>query len=255
MSVSNSLLNEFINSVMTQKNEKRSNISYGVLAELDGKKFVKLDGSNQLTPITEALGAENGDRVSVEIINHRAIVTGNFTEPPSSRYATSYLKTVNGGMLVGEIKDGSPIGNYLIIKNDGVLVSDQNGKILATFKGSELELGNAGTGVIRFCNDKVRLRSTSFGSSLEATGGTNGIRFIIANDIEHNDDGSEGVTGPRADIYMERDYSGVSITLSVAPTLFSNDRTVLKLSQNGINMYVPNGKNVTINNKKILTET
>lgn len=47
-------------------------------------KYVKIDGSESLTPINEVVDAKDGDRVLVAIQNHVATVLGNLTKPPSA---------------------------------------------------------------------------------------------------------------------------------------------------------------------------
>lgn len=159
MAISSSLLKNFVEEMTKKEEQKQMNVAYGTLSDINGEKFVKLDGSNQFTPITEALGAENGDRVKVEIVNHKAIVTGNFTEPPSSRYATSYLKTIDGGFLVGNIdQNGKPIGKYLIIKNDGFLLLDEDANVIASFSDDTIVLGQNGNAEISFCNGNGSIR-------------------------------------------------------------------------------------------------
>ena len=42
--------------------------------------YVQIDGSDTRTPVTTTSEARNGDRVTVLIKNHRAIITGNLTD-------------------------------------------------------------------------------------------------------------------------------------------------------------------------------
>ena len=49
------------------------------------KPFVKIDGSSELTPVTGVVDAQNDDRVLVNLTNHKAVIVGNFTFPPSAR--------------------------------------------------------------------------------------------------------------------------------------------------------------------------
>lgn len=51
----------------------------------EGNKYVVIDGSDQLTPISEVVDVESGDRVLVSIENHKATIIGNFTFSPSAR--------------------------------------------------------------------------------------------------------------------------------------------------------------------------
>lgn len=54
---------------------------FGTVTEYNGSKYVKLDGSDQLTPVTRTADVKTGDRVTVHIENHTATVTGNVSSP------------------------------------------------------------------------------------------------------------------------------------------------------------------------------
>lgn len=49
------------------------------------KPFVKIDGSSELTPVTGVVDSQNDDRVLVNLTDHKAVIVGNFTFPPSAR--------------------------------------------------------------------------------------------------------------------------------------------------------------------------
>lgn len=62
--------------------ENTDNTVYGtVKVYSDGTKAVVLDGSNIATPFETVTDAEDGDRVTVTIRNHKAVVTGNLSSP------------------------------------------------------------------------------------------------------------------------------------------------------------------------------
>lgn len=65
----------------TSKPTKSESIVYGQIVESDGVKKVRLDGSNIETPISATADTIVGERVTVMIKNHTAIVTGNITSP------------------------------------------------------------------------------------------------------------------------------------------------------------------------------
>lgn len=57
----------------------------GTASIVDGSYFVRLDGSEQLTPIASStVGMKTGDRVTVKIASHKATVTGNTTDPSAT---------------------------------------------------------------------------------------------------------------------------------------------------------------------------
>ena len=81
MSLSNELISEF---AKLTKNEKQTSVETtvnGTIVEYNGDKYVRLDGSDLLTPIQTTSSIKNDDRVVVLIKNHTATVMGNMTSP------------------------------------------------------------------------------------------------------------------------------------------------------------------------------
>lgn len=91
MAVSYDILSQFAKLVTKNKNNNTESTVYGTIIEdSDGNKYVKLDGSDQLTPLSDderplanssTANANAGERVSVLIKNHTATVTGNVSSP------------------------------------------------------------------------------------------------------------------------------------------------------------------------------
>lgn len=80
MNLPSELISQFVK-VTRNKKEKNERTVYGTIVEKDGKTYVKLDGSDELTPARTTVDMLNGERVIVMIKNHTAIVTGNITSP------------------------------------------------------------------------------------------------------------------------------------------------------------------------------
>ena len=80
MGLSNDLVSQFVQITQGEKENKETTV-YGTIVESNGGKYVRLDGSDLLTPISLAADAINGERVTVMIKNHTAIVTGNISSP------------------------------------------------------------------------------------------------------------------------------------------------------------------------------
>lgn len=57
---------------------------YGTYRVDSDGAYVQIDGSDTRTPVTTTSEARNGDRVTVLIKNHRAIITGNLTDPSTT---------------------------------------------------------------------------------------------------------------------------------------------------------------------------
>ena len=83
MALSNSLKSQFAkimsaSDVDTQTKKTRT----GTAVEYEGRIYVQLDGSDQLTPLADRIaGVKDGDRVTIEIENHSASLTGNLSDP------------------------------------------------------------------------------------------------------------------------------------------------------------------------------
>ena len=91
MALSHELISQFAKIVKYDKKQSAESTVYGtVVTDGNGNKYVKLDGSDQLTPLTDSerpsadsttASANEGERVSVLIKNHTATVTGNVSSP------------------------------------------------------------------------------------------------------------------------------------------------------------------------------
>lgn len=84
MVLSRSILKEFSEATSSNKKNEQTIYLRGTIIDRGTNKYVRLDGSESLTPIGETVEAKVGDRVLVSIENHRAIVVGNLTKPPSA---------------------------------------------------------------------------------------------------------------------------------------------------------------------------
>lgn len=78
MALPSNLIEEFAAVFDDTTKTKPDTTCYGVM---DGDDHVRLDGADQLTPVTLTVGAKDGDRVLVMIKNRRALVVGNVTHP------------------------------------------------------------------------------------------------------------------------------------------------------------------------------
>lgn len=81
MSLSNDLIAQFVKITNDTQKKNTETTVYGTAYVQGENKFVKIDGSNLNTPIASTTNVKNGDRVTVMIKNHTAIVTGNLTSP------------------------------------------------------------------------------------------------------------------------------------------------------------------------------
>lgn len=81
MGLSNDIVSQFVKITNDTTETKKESIVYGTIVNYDGTKYVKIDGSDLLTPITSTADSQDGERVTVMIKNHTATVTGNVSSP------------------------------------------------------------------------------------------------------------------------------------------------------------------------------
>lgn len=79
MSLSNDLLSQFAKATKDTSKTLKETVVYGTV-QADVSK-VKIDGSNLETPVSTTIVLAEGDRVTVMIKNHVAVVTGNLSSP------------------------------------------------------------------------------------------------------------------------------------------------------------------------------
>lgn len=93
MALSNNLIHQFAKSVAKPSSNKTPTPTTltGTVVISDGTSWVKIDGSDNLTPIETTTEIQNGDRVTVDISNHTATVTGNLTTPSASTNTTKKI--------------------------------------------------------------------------------------------------------------------------------------------------------------------
>lgn len=81
MGLSDELISQFVKITNDTKKTKGETTVYGEIVEYNGSKYVRLDGSELLTPIATTTNVAPGERVTVMIKNHTATVTGNVSSP------------------------------------------------------------------------------------------------------------------------------------------------------------------------------
>lgn len=79
----------------------------GTVVKHGDNTFVILDGSTIETPVELAVDAEDGDRVAVQIKDHKATVVNNYTAPPSARTATNFMQLTEEGLVISLGEDSS----------------------------------------------------------------------------------------------------------------------------------------------------
>lgn len=120
---------------------------YGTAVVNSSGIYVRLDGSEALTPVSMATDAKNNDRVLVTIEDHKASITNNITSPASGRSATDlyYVETNENGDVVvkGELRAAKEYVDELIAKNITVAsIETQSAKII-TLEAQQANFENA----------------------------------------------------------------------------------------------------------------
>ena len=81
MSLSSDLISEFVKVTKDDEKPKSETVVYGTTVVYEGSTYVKLDGSELLTPVSTTSSTKNGERVTVMIKDHTATITGNMSSP------------------------------------------------------------------------------------------------------------------------------------------------------------------------------
>ena len=84
MELSRHILKEFADVSRGVEREDKTQYLRGTIKSSGEAKYVRIDGSESLTPISEIVDVKDGDRVLVTIENHEATILGNLTKPPSA---------------------------------------------------------------------------------------------------------------------------------------------------------------------------
>lgn len=106
MSLPSNLISEFVRITNDNEKPKTESTAYGTIVKDGSNTYVKLDGSDILTPTTTTADAQNGERVTVLIKNHTATVTGNISSPAARTGDVQQLGedniAINGKLTVAE---------------------------------------------------------------------------------------------------------------------------------------------------------
>lgn len=81
MGLSSDLIAQFVKITNDNSKTKTETTLYGTVVEKDGSVYVKIDGSDQYTPVSTTTDVKDGERVTVMIKNHQAVITGNISSP------------------------------------------------------------------------------------------------------------------------------------------------------------------------------
>lgn len=81
MALSADLISQFVKATNDETPKQTETTVYGTVVIDSGKAYVQIDGSTLYTPISTTTDVKDGDRVTVLIKDHTAVVTGNMSAP------------------------------------------------------------------------------------------------------------------------------------------------------------------------------
>lgn len=82
MSLSTDLISQFVKVTKDETKDNKGSTVYGEVVKYNNKDYVKIDGSDLLTPVSSSsIVVDDGERVAILIKDHNATVTGNITSP------------------------------------------------------------------------------------------------------------------------------------------------------------------------------
>lgn len=148
MSLSSDLISQFAKITNDSANRKKeTTIVYGTAVKLNDATYVKVDGSEILTPVSSTVDVRAGERVTVMIKNHTATITGNITSPAarlhdvaeSTKTATNFMElSPDRGLIIGDRTTTALRGNIqLKAETGGASVALRDGTtILAKFSAT-----------------------------------------------------------------------------------------------------------------------
>lgn len=119
MILPSNLISDFVKATKDKQAQPRESVIYGTIQSDTG--YVKLDGSTVLTPIeNKAVIAKEGDRVTVTIKDHKAIVTGNIASPAAREKDTLKIVDLNAiNIEISNIK-----ADITLLKNSNVTIEN-----------------------------------------------------------------------------------------------------------------------------------
>ena len=121
MAVPNELIAKFAKLSKESKIQRETTV-FGTTVEYGGKLYVKMDGSDLLTPVATTSEISAGERVTVMVKDHTATVTGNISNPSASKGTTDAIEdeitTIN-----------ATIGNFELVIADKVNTNELQAEV------------------------------------------------------------------------------------------------------------------------------
>lgn len=84
MALSSNLISQFVKITNDKKTDKKETTVNGTVVIYGDQPYIKMDGSDILTPVSTTSVVKTGERVTATIKNHSVVVTGNITNPSTN---------------------------------------------------------------------------------------------------------------------------------------------------------------------------
>lgn len=217
MNLDTKTIKDFVGLVNKTEKDKATTILTGTVHEQGDKIYVQIDGSDRLTPVSTVTNVADGERVTVTIENHKALITGNLSSPAArnsdaedaGKVATNYIGAGLDGLTVGNLTEDQ-LNQNVHIGNS--VISVRNGfKELATFSESLIELGKANPeATISLLNGLAKIVSSNDGTDVILNILSKNVISLGAapeNDDDYTakvrvEDGTASLSGKHANFYV-----------------------------------------------------
>lgn len=139
MGLSEDLISQFVKITNDKKDTKQETTVYATVVESEGKKYVQIDGSDLLTPVSATATARHNDRVTVMIKNHTATITGNISSP--SAMASEIVDLDDAVVVVRELlADKVNTDDFIAEKANIDELQAANVEVLGRLEANEAEI-------------------------------------------------------------------------------------------------------------------
>lgn len=142
MNLSSDLISQFVKVTTNKDKKKTESVVYGTVVKYDGALYVKLDGSDLLTPMESTADIKDGERVTVMIKDHTATITGNITSPSARKDDVTDInnKVVSQGNDITSINNEiTSIGNAITQQGNTI---KQQGDTITSIGNTVTSQGN-----------------------------------------------------------------------------------------------------------------
>lgn len=222
------------------------NVVYGTVKEIDGHKYVQLDGSSISTPVSTTTNIKDGERVIVQIKEHSAIIVGNLTSPSAS---TDDLREIASDITnIDEVIDGifdildTKVDNETYTTDIGTLRTDLDTKVdsdvydtlVSRVDEAETDISTLQGYIGSGANDTTLIKGKNISYELEQPTGTSNIilkPYYSKGDIINVEIDTTGfVTNDGKDVHFT-----IPLTKPIAgnPNIVPSSTNGFKLIQNG----------------------